>query len=136
MSFMDEFNNNFNDDKEIKRIKKSSAIALILVLLVLSLPIGGLFFLKSIFSPSEELINKTESVDGKYKIEAYLVNGGATVDWAVRCYLKIDNRLGKKMIYNDYHIKDAEMLWEDNDTIYINGHKVDLPDGKYDFRYD
>lgn len=133
---MEKFNDELNEDEEIKRIKRTSTIALVLVLIILSLLIGGIVFLKSIFSPSKELINETESMDGKYKIEAYLIYGGATTDWAVRCYLKIDNKFGKKVIYNDYHIKDSEMIWEDNDTVYINGHKIELPDGKYDFRYD
>ncbi|EOR27772.1 hypothetical protein A500_02776 [Clostridium sartagoforme AAU1] len=133
---MEKFNDELNEDEEIKRIKRTSTIALVLVLIILSLLIGGIVFLKSIFSPSKELINQTESMDGKYKIEAYLIYGGATTDWAVRCYLKIDNKFGKKVIYNDYHIKDSEMIWEDNDTVYINGHKIELPDGKYDFRYD
>jgi Family of unknown function (DUF5412) len=133
---VEKFNDELNEDEEIKRIKRTSTIALVLVLIILSLLIGGIVFLKSIFSPSKELINQTESMDGKYKIEAYLIYGGATTDWAVRCYLKIDNKFGKKVIYNDYHIKDSEMIWEDNDTVYINGHKIELPDGKYDFRYD
>lgn len=133
---MEKFNDELNEDEEIKRIKRTSTIALVLVLIILSLLIGGIVFLKSIFSPSKELINQTECMDGKYKIEAYLIYGGATTDWAVRCYLKIDNKFGKKVIYNDYHIKDSEMIWEDNDTVYINGHKIELPDGKYDFRYE
>lgn len=133
---MDNLNIEGNDYKEIKRIKRKSMIAFILALLILLMLVSGIVFLKNIFSPSLELIDKTVSKDGKYKVEAYLVNGGATVDWAVRCYLKVDNKLGKKMIYNDYHIESAIMSWKDEDTIIINGHIIDLPDGKYDFRYD
>lgn len=40
------------------------------------------------------------------------------------------------MIYNDYHIDSALISWEDDGTININGHTIDLPDGKFDFRYD
>ena len=98
--------------------------------------IGGVMFLKEIFSPGKELIGTTESIDGKYTVEAYLINGGATVDWAVRCYLKTKYKFGEKMIYNDYHVDSAIMIWEDDDTININGHIIDLPNGKYDFRYD
>ncbi|MDU4884405.1 MAG: DUF5412 family protein [Clostridium celatum] len=122
------------ENKIIKKIKVQSTIAFILGLLILGLLIGGIIFLKEFFSPSKELISTTESIDGKYKVEAYLINGGATVDWAVRCYLKSDKILGKKLIYNDYHIDSASLIWIDNDTISINGHKIDLPDGKYDFR--
>lgn len=126
-----------NEDKKIiKNIKIQSTIAFILALLLLLILVGGFIFLKAFFAPSKELISRTESSDGKYKVEAYLINGGATVDWAVRCYLKGDKILGKKLIYNDYHVDSASLIWIDNDTIWINGHEIDLPDGKYDFRCD
>lgn len=86
------------------------------------------------FKPSEELLGETVSSDGKYKVQAYLVNGGSTTDWAVRCYLKEGNSKKEKLIYNDYHIEEADMTWVDADTISINGHDIDLPNGKYDFR--
>lgn len=81
---------------------------------------------------SEELLGETVSSDGKYKVEAYLINGGATIDWAVKCYLREGDI--KKEIYRDYHINEANMIWIDNDTISINNHNIDLPNGKYDFR--
>ncbi|MBI6038525.1 DUF5412 family protein [Clostridium perfringens] len=81
---------------------------------------------------SEKLLGETVSSDGKYKVEAYLINGGATVDWAVKCYLREGDI--KKEIYRDYHINEANMVWIDNDTISINNHNIDLTKGKYDFR--
>ncbi|ASY51142.1 hypothetical protein CYK80_01035 [Clostridium perfringens] len=84
------------------------------------------------FKVSEEFLGETVSSDGKYKIEAYLINGGATVDWSVKCYLR-EGEI-KKEIYRDYHINEANMIWIDNNTISINNHNIDLPNGKYDFR--
>lgn len=84
------------------------------------------------FKVSEEFLGETVSSDGKYKVEAYLINGGATVDWSVKCYLREGE--SKKEIYRDYHINEANMVWIDNDTISINNHNIDLPNGKYDFR--
>ena len=84
------------------------------------------------FKVSEELLGETVSSYGKYKVEAYLINGGATVDWSVKCYLREGDI--KKEIYRDYHINEANMIWIDNDTISINNHNIDLPNGKYDFR--
>ncbi|ELC8353595.1 DUF5412 domain-containing protein [Clostridium perfringens] len=84
------------------------------------------------FKVSEEILGETVSSDGKYKVEAYLINGGATVDWSVKCYLREGDI--KKEIYRDYHINEANMIWIDNDTISINNHNIDLPNGKYDFR--
>ena len=83
------------------------------------------------FKVSEELLGETVSSDGKYKVEAYLINGGATVDWSVKCYLR-EGEI-KKEIYRDYHINEANMIWIDNNTISINNN-IDLPNGKYDFR--
>ncbi len=76
---------------------------------------------------SEELLGEKVSSDGKYKVEAYLINGGATVDWAVKCYLREEDI--KKEIYRDYHINEANMIWIDNDTISINNHNIDLTKG-------
>ena len=84
------------------------------------------------FKVSEEFLGETVSSDGKYKVEAYLINGGATVDWSVKCYLR-EGEI-KKEIYRDYHINEANMIWIDNNTISINNHNIDLPNGKYDFR--
>ena len=84
------------------------------------------------FKVSEELLGETVSSDGKYKVEAYLINGGATVDWSVKCYLR-EGEI-KKEIYRDYPINEANMIWIDNNTISINNHNIDLPNGKYDFR--
>ncbi|EGT3620716.1 MULTISPECIES: DUF5412 family protein [Clostridium] len=84
------------------------------------------------FKVSEEFLGETVSSDGKYKVEAYLINGGATVDWSVKCYLR-EGEI-KKEIYRDYHINEANMIWIDNNTISINNQNIDLPNGKYDFR--
>lgn len=125
-----------DNNKIIKKIKIQSTIAFISVLFIVALLIGVLILFNSIFSPDKELISTTESIDGRYKVEAYRINGGATTDYAVRCYLKGDKILGKKLIYNDYHVDSASLIWIDNDTIWINGHEIDLPDEKYDFRED
>lgn len=76
------------------------------------------------FKVSEELLGETVSSDGKYKVEAYLINGGATLDWSVKCYLREGDI--KKEIYRDYHINEANMVWIDNDTISINNHNIDF----------
>lgn len=85
--------------------------------------------------PEGELLTESTSEDGKYTIKAYLCNGGVTVDWAVRGEL-IENNTSKKPhnIYWDYHINKADITWEDNDTVIINNHKIDLPNGTYDWR--
>lgn len=85
--------------------------------------------------PKGKFLSESTSEDGQYTIKAYLCNGGSTVDWAVRAEL-IENNVSKKPhnIYWDYHINKAEIIWEDNNTVIINNHKIDLPNGTYDWR--
>ncbi|WP_106059550.1 DUF5412 family protein [Clostridium vincentii] len=126
-------------EKKIKSIKKRTFLVIIIAML------SGIFLcgyigkkyiiepLDELFKSSEEFIAESSSSDGKYDIQAYLVNGGATTDWAVVCYLNIGGSKKKETIYNDYHINKAEISWADKDTVIINGHEIDLPDGKYDW---
>lgn len=126
------------DKKYIKQQeRKVIRITLISILIVVAFSVLGIKVIlnriESSFEPNKELIAETTSSNGKYEIEAYLVNGGVTVDWSVQCYLKDDHGMNK-LIYNDYHVDEAKIIWIDNDTVSINGHEIELPKGKYDFR--
>lgn len=126
------------DKKYIKQQeRKVIRITLISILIVVAFSVLGIKVIlnriESSFEPNKELITETTSSNGKYEIEAYLVNGGVTVDWSVQCYLKDDHGMNK-LIYNDYHVDEAKIIWIDNDTVSINGHEIELPKGKYDFR--
>ncbi|TPE20813.1 DUF5412 family protein [Clostridium perfringens] len=128
-----------NKDLKYKKSKRRWGIYIILLLIFLGVSVFKISSSIREFSDSfkdskqsEEFLGETVSSDEKYKVEAYLVNGGATVDWSVICYLKEGQN--KKEIYIDYHINEANMTWIDNDTISINGHDIELPNGKYDFR--
>lgn len=136
---MNKFNTDFCTTKKIKKTKKIVFISFISTFLILGsitmfLILGMSDFFKSAFSPNEKLIQQTKSADGIYQVEAYLIDNGATTDWAVKCYLKTDSTSKKTLIYNVSHIKDVEMNWEDNNTIYINNQKIDLANGSYDFK--
>jgi hypothetical protein len=87
--------------------------------------------------PNGEFLTESTSENGAYTIKAYLCNGGATVSYAIRGEV-ITNDKGhkRKNIYWDYKIDKADISWEDNDTVIINGHKINLPNGKYDWRKD
>ncbi|WP_195616832.1 DUF5412 family protein [Clostridium paraputrificum] len=136
----DYFNEDFLTDQEVKKSKKKILIGTLVSLCILiSLIIFALYELISttskMFSPNEELLSESFSPDNKYKVEAYLVDGGATTDFCVKCILFVDNKKSKT-IYSDYHIRDANIEWVDNDTVSINSHIIDLPDGKYDWTID
>lgn len=84
-----------------------------------------------------ELIAEVESPTGEYTLKAYLVNGGATVSYAVRGELNynIKNK-SPKNIYWDYPIDEAVITWIDNEIVVINGHTIHVLNDIYDFRRD
>ncbi|MDO4189994.1 MAG: DUF5412 family protein, partial [Lachnospiraceae bacterium] len=74
-----------------------------------------------------------KSPTGKYTITAYLDNGGATVDFSVLCVL--DNGKNTKNIYSNYHCDTAKIKWLDDDTVIINGIRLEnVESDVYDWR--
>jgi len=81
----------------------------------------------------ETFLNASQSPDGKYNLEAYRTEPGATVDFSVRVYLITDDR--KTIIYDAYHEYEAKIVWIDNTTVSINEKTLDISQGdKYDWR--
>lgn len=72
----------------------------------------------------ETFILSSQSPDGKYNLEVYRTEPGATVDFSIRAYLVNDNK--KKIIYDAYHEKDADVDWLNDSTVSINGKTLDL----------
>ncbi|WP_243524849.1 DUF5412 family protein [Bacillus pseudomycoides] len=65
----------------------------------------------------------------------YVTNGGATTSYAVRGELVCNEQNNKtKNIYWNNRENTANITWNDNDTVIINGHKLDVPNDKFDFR--
>ena len=85
--------------------------------------------------PEGTLINTSVSPDGKYTVRAYLCDGGATVDHAVRCSVT-DAEGNTRNIYWNYHESEAEIEWTDDVTVSINGIILNVETGKYDYRVD
>lgn len=76
------------------------------------------------------------SPNSRYSLNTYLYSGNATVSYAVRGEL-IDKKTGrKKNIYWDYRVDTADVRWITESQVEINGHIIDIPNGKYDFRRD
>ena len=81
----------------------------------------------------ETFLCSSESPDGKYNLEAYRTEPGATVDFSVRVYLTTGDR--KTIVYDAYHEYEAKIVWIDNTTVSINGITLDISQGeKYDWR--
>lgn len=85
--------------------------------------------------PTGEYLTEQTSPDGMYTLKAYITNGGATTSYAVRGELVFNNKKNKtKNIYWNYREEIAKIEWEGNDTVVINGHKLNVPNDKFDFR--
>ena len=82
----------------------------------------------------EESIGKKRSPDGRYEAQAYRNNGGATTDYAVLVVLSDLKNGTEKNIFWDYHCDHANMKWNSNDIIEINGIVLKVPDQVYNYR--
>ena len=113
------------------------AIITILLLLVALLICACFFSIWNIVRAQENneetFLLSTQSPDGKYTLEAYKTEPGATVDYSIKVYLMSDEK--KELIYNAYHEKEVSIVWMDNEHVDINGKALNLSVGeKYDWR--
>ncbi|PEY42434.1 hypothetical protein CN354_03045 [Bacillus cereus] len=85
--------------------------------------------------PTVYLLSEETSPDSKYTLRAYVTNGGATTSYAVRGELVFNEQNNKtKNIYWNNRENTANITWNDNDTVIINGYKLNVPNDKFDFR--
>lgn len=111
----------------------SFVLILLIALFIHTYIIPILNIVNSQASTRETFLMSSRSPDGKYNLEAYRTEPGATVDFSIKVY--IINGDQKKLIYDAYHEYDVEILWIDNSTVSINGKTLDLSHGeKYDWR--
>ena len=115
-------------------------VIIISIATITTILIGVVLIIKIMFFsmsrlPKGDLIMETTSPNGTYTVKTYLCNGGATVDFAVRGELIINSKNKKpRNIYWDYKISESNVSWEDDDTVIVNEHKIELPRGEYDWR--
>ena len=82
---------------------------------------------------TEVLLTTTSSPDGKYVLEAYKTEPGATVDFSIKVYQILDGK--KHLVYNGYHESVVNLNWVNNNVVSINGKELDLSKNEtYDWR--
>ena len=79
-----------------------------------------------------ELLGSWPSPDGRYTVNAWLTNGGATTAYGVLCEAVRDRNHWN--IYWQYDETEAEVAWLDDRTVRINGVELDVVHGRYDWR--
>lgn len=120
--------------KKRKKLLMGFAIASLAVVLLVGYGVYWAFFDMNRL-PTGEYLTEETSPDGKYTFKAYVTNGGATTAYSVRGELVFNDKNSKvKNIYWNYREETADISWQDNDTVIINGHSLDVPGEKFDFR--
>ena len=120
--------------KKRKNLLKGFGIVILGVVLLLGYGVYWAFFDMDRL-PTGEYLTEETSPDGKYTLKAYVTNGGATTAYAVRGELVFNDKDSKaKNIYWNYREEAADISWQDSDTVIINGHKLNVPGDKFDFR--
>lgn len=123
----------FKKKRRKKRLKGFAIVGLVVALL-LGYGVYWAFFDMDRL-PTGEYLTEETSPDGKYTLKAYVTNGGATTAYSVRGELVVNDKNAKvKNIYWNYREETADISWQDNNTVVINGHSLDVPSEKYDFR--
>lgn len=120
--------------KKINSVLKGFMIASLIIAAALGYGIHWAFFDMGRL-PEGEFLTEETSPDGKYTLKAYVTNGGATTSYTVRGELVFNDKNNKtKNIYWNYREETADIIWKDEDAVLINGHKLDVPGDKFDFR--
>lgn len=106
------------------REKKPWAKMIIMVLMsfMLTMVLSG-----CVARPRDELQSRKLSPDGNYSLNVYMNNGGATVDYSVT--VSITDQMNKKEwnIYFRYHLHELpDHYWITNDTVYVDGHRLNI----------
>ncbi|SHK17638.1 DUF5412 domain-containing protein [Desulforamulus aeronauticus] len=131
---------NIDTEQDIQKAKKKALIVLALfpLFLIVFIPYGiyWVYFDMS-HLPKEKVLTESTSPDGIYTVKVYLINGGATTAYAVLGELSFNQERRKpKYIYFNHREDYANLNWLDNDTIIINGHKLEVPYETFDYRRD
>lgn len=110
-------------------------LTLILILIVLLVYLNYWAFSSLSRLPKGDFICEKQSPDETYTIKAYITNGGATTSFAIRGELNYNKeKKSSENIYWNNREDKATIEWLDDNTAVINGHKLKIPDEKFDFR--
>lgn len=86
-----------------------------------------LFVFGPTIKESEREIGRYDSPDGAYTIIAIETNGGATTSFGLICKLHRNNSKFSfdRKIFTEYPALELDVEWVDNDTVIINGKRIE-----------
>lgn len=120
--------------KEFTKMTLKMIVVFITIFLV-----GYIVYFKFIYDfdnlPKWIYVESVISPNKKYRLNSYLISGGATNDWTLRVEIEYLKTKEKHNIYWKYHDKESNIKWINNDYVKINGMKLNVFKEKYDFRF-
>lgn len=115
-------------DKFNKSVKLRSWISTVLSTILILIMIVVVSF-TTMFSGSKELLTTTQSPDKQYTINFYKTDAGAMGSYGV--IGELEGPLWfKKLIYSQHKVDQIDLKWDNNHTVLINDHKVNLMQGE------
>lgn len=117
--------------------KKIAISAALIVIVVVALVCIYHFFFSTAAIKGEKFMGEYPSPNSTYTVEIYQNDGGATNGYATLGVLrkKSDSSYARN-IYWENNTDSAEIEWLDDNTVIINGRKIqNVLKDKYDFRY-
>ncbi len=111
---------------KIKKIEMKSIIVIIITFVSIPVVLFTLLYYSMHDSYKEE-IGRYDSPGGTYTVIAYRTNGGATTSFGLECYLHRNKGLRgfDRKIFTEYPEFGDEVIWEDDDTVIINGTRIE-----------
>ncbi len=85
--------------------------------------------------PAGAYLASYPSPSGREQVNLYLCGGNATTDFSIRGELETMEDDSIRNIYWRYHEESADVVWESDGVVSINGHRMDLSANQcYDWR--
>lgn len=109
-----------------KKNSVKSKIVIIVALVSVPVVFFTLLFYVARNSYKEE-IGRYDSPSGAYTVIVYRTNGGATTAFGLECYLHKNSGLRgfDRKIYKEYPELGDKVIWEDDNTVIINGTRIE-----------
>lgn len=119
----------FKDKKNWRTKTRSWLTVIISVLLCMALFLAIMLTLFASFLGANEHIETVRSPNGHYTIDFYRYDAGATGSFGVRGEINGPLWLKKRIYYQD-SIEQVKVEWENNSTVSINNHILNLKEGE------
>ena len=110
----------------LQKIKNHKKLVIVAIVFLIYIYIVFFSRFRMYYLPTGEYLKSLESPNSSYTLKAYRYSGGATVDWSLRVEVVNNSSNQKYNIYYKYHDYDVDMEWLDDNTVKINGKKLNI----------